>query len=185
MTTDEDRERKAENAGPGTYNVVVNPDSFQHLPEYSDDADKSDRPSLRRGSLAVSLASSIGREPPLVTPGDPNIIVLRQFEDISRRVGKDARTETSPTMSKIKLEDSDNDGGDEHQPEPSRSLLMQDAIAGGPNSRYLVQFREVVWKQLAQAELEKHPDLPIGTSSLEVLEHHAMYFAPVSASSEQ
>ena len=37
LATDEDREKKAVRSTPGTYHVVVNPDSFQHLPEYSDD----------------------------------------------------------------------------------------------------------------------------------------------------
>lgn len=44
LTSDEERELKAEHASPGTYNVVVNPDSFQHLPEYNDDSDAKVQP---------------------------------------------------------------------------------------------------------------------------------------------
>jgi hypothetical protein len=73
LTTDEDRERKAECASPGTYNVVVNPSSFKHLPEYSDDLKTLSPP----------------QEPISSVPGDPNIVVLRQFEDINRRTLKD------------------------------------------------------------------------------------------------
>src|ERR1700754_2724477 len=64
LTTDEDREKKAERSSPGTYNVVVNQDSFQHLPEYTDDPEvKRELLSpMRRGSLATSLGSSLSRE---------------------------------------------------------------------------------------------------------------------------
>ena len=36
LTSDEDRERKAEHKIPGTYHVVANPDSFSSLEEYQD-----------------------------------------------------------------------------------------------------------------------------------------------------
>ena len=188
LTTDEDRERKAERTNPGTYNVVVNPDSFQHLPEYSDDPDiKSLRLSpLRRGSLAVSLASSLGKESPLdgtSSSGDPNIVVLPRFEDTTRRATaqwRDPRSPTSPLLlgSKIKIK--------EEEEETSTDLLnaTQTSIAApvheGQDSKYLVQFRNVVWKQLVQAEPESNETNPNTTSSADVMEQVAAQFPPVS-----
>lgn len=178
LTTDEDRERKAETASPGTYNVIVNPDSFQHLPEYTDEIEKKVVPSLRRGSLAASLASSVGKDSIAPVPGDPNLVVLKQFEDTNRRTWKDIRQSSSPTVSKIKLEDDEEI--DALQPEIS---LMQRAAAGGPDLKYLEQFRHVVWKQLISTELEKREDIPLETSSVQVLEHLANHFPPVCVAS--
>ena len=146
------------------------------MPGYTDDPEKLELFARRRNSLAISLASSASKEPPLSVSGDPNIVILKQFEDADRRV-KDSRLSTSPTLTKFKLEDDDKDmdllDGD------LSTSLMQTALAGGENFKYLEQFRNVVWKQLVQPELEEGSNLPIGTSSVEIIERHANYFSPV------
>jgi hypothetical protein len=135
LATDEDRERKAECARPGTYNVVVNPSSFKHLPEYS---------------VKEELISSV--------PGDPNTVVLRQFEG-------------SFSQTRIKIEDDEVST----KPDPDASLMHQ-AAEGGHNWKYLLQFRNVVWRQLiVQAKLESGDE----PSSTDVLERVATYFPPV------
>jgi hypothetical protein len=173
LTTDEDRERKAECASPGTYNVVVNPDSFQHMPEYSDDPAIKALSPLRRSSLATSLASSLGRESAAPIPGDPNVVVLRQFEDTNRRTLKDLRSPSSPTLTRIKTEDLDA----YIKPDPDASL-MHLAVEGGGDFKYLQQFRSVVWKQLVQVELEGNGS-GMEISSADVLEHVATSFPPL------
>ena len=197
MTTDEERERKAETTSPGTYNVVVNPESFQHLPEYTDDLDvKGLRLSpLRRGSLAASMASSLGRES--VVDGaqqidgmsnrsdDPDIVILRRFEDASRRATlqwKDSRSPTSPqiptTLSEVSPLTMDGHTEPDHTPS-----LMERAAEGGQDSNLLRHFRNHTWRQLAQVESEKNTAQASNRatrSGVEVLEHAARFFPPVS-----
>ncbi len=184
LMTDEEREKKAELSSPGTYNVVVNQDSFQHLPEYTDDPEiKRERLSpLRRGSIAASLASSTGRDIPvegLPLPGDPNIVLLPRFEDVARRATfssvKDPRSPIFSTSRDgiIKSEDTDEVFLTE---EPAQ---MTDDKGPGPDARYLQQFRRVVWRQLVPAEQGLDEMMQ---SSVNVLEVEAMNFPPVFAS---
>lgn len=186
MTTDEERERKAERTSPGTYNVVVNPDSFQHMPEYSDDPDiKSLRLSpLRRGSMAASLASSLGKESPIDAvslSGDPNIVVLTRFEDTARRATAQWRDHKSPispipASSKVKIKE-------EEIPADSLSTRRTTITAPsheGQDSKYMVQFRNVVWKQLVQAEPGDFGVSASASSSADVMEEVAAHFPPVS-----
>ncbi|PNS20517.1 hypothetical protein CAC42_5967 [Sphaceloma murrayae] len=79
LTTDEDRERKAEGHAPGTYNVIVNPNSFSKMPEYAPSADDSRRASLQ--SAHSSYSSQVFDPGQLVLPHDPNTVVLTRFED--------------------------------------------------------------------------------------------------------
>lgn len=186
LTTDEDRERKAERNSPGTYNVVVNPDSFQHMPEYSDDPDiKSLRLSpLRRGSLAASLASSLGKDSPIDAvslSGDPNIVVLTRFEDTARRATAQWRDQKSPisplpTSSKIKIKEEE-----ELADSPStRRTTITAPQHEGQDSKYMVQFRNVVWKQLVQAEPGDFGVSASASSSADIVEEVAANFPPVS-----
>ncbi|EMC91412.1 hypothetical protein BAUCODRAFT_39585 [Baudoinia panamericana UAMH 10762] len=72
LTTDEDRERKAEGRRPGTYSVIATPDSFADLPEYvSSTSPVRRRPSVQSGS--ASLGSSFS--------SDPDTVVLERFEE--------------------------------------------------------------------------------------------------------
>lgn len=164
--TDEDRERKAEASLPGTFNVIVNPESFQHLAEYSPDDSDSRRNGilpLRRPSIAASLASSFGRDSMLEAipvPGDPNIVILPRFEDLSRRSTRELKSPTSPTVTstrpQIKREESDS------------TFTIR-----GPEITTLRRFRDVVWKQLIPPE--HGPD-----SSIVLLDEAAAQFPPVS-----
>lgn len=163
--TDEDRERKAEASIPGTFNVIVNPESFQHLAEYTvDDVDnkRNGASNLRRASIAASLASSFGRESiveAIPIPGDPNTVILPRFEDLSRRSTREFKSPTSPTVGArptIKREESD-------------TLL---AIRS-PEITTLRHFRDVVWKQLVPPE--HGPD-----SSIVLLDEAAAQFPPVT-----
>lgn len=82
LTTDEERERKAETNRPGLYNVVVTPESFADLPEYATATSPSvvsRRTSTRSSRSTISSPRSrSGRTP---QPLDPNVVVLDRFED--------------------------------------------------------------------------------------------------------
>ena len=166
LFNDEDREKKAERSSPGTYHVIVNPDSFQHMPEYSDDdAIKRDRLSpFRRGSIATSLASSLGKESSAesIIPPDPNIVVLPKFEDVARRqTGKEP---LSPNLRRIKTEEDDAEKLSEAEMEASEE-------------RYIRQFREAVWRQLVPAEIDQLNGME--HSSAFIVENEAQFFPPV------
>ena len=165
LLTDEDRERKAEASTPGTFNVIMNPDSFQNLTEYAPievDNKRFEASILRRGSIAASLASSFGREPMLEAvahPDDPNIVILPRFEDLSRRSTRELKSPTSPTTNarpNIKLEDDD----------PHISLHS-------PKITTLQYFRDFVWKRLVPPEHDSD-------SSIVLLDEAAAQFPPVS-----
>lgn len=86
LTNDEDRERKAESKAPGTFNVIVNPESFVGLPEYGLSADaRSPKPSSRSGRNSIDSRSSteMPRSRPRAAGQDPNVVVLAKFEDSS------------------------------------------------------------------------------------------------------
>lgn len=156
LMTDEERERKAEHCTPGTYHVLVNPDSFAHLPEYSDDSEpRRDRLSpLRRGSIATSLASSLGREGEgFALPSDPNVVILPKFEDVARRIS--ARDPTSPALSRVKTEDTEFD----------------------PDERYFRQFKNIVWRQLVPAEIQQLDGMD--RSSVGAFEQELVFYPPV------
>ena len=166
LFNDEDREKKAERSSPGTYHVIVNPDSFQHMPEYSDDdAIKRDHLSpFRRGSIATSLASSLGKESSAesIIPPDPNIVVLPKFEDVARRqTGKEP---LSPNLRRIKTEEDDAEKLSEAEMEASEE-------------RYIRQFREAVWRQLVPAEIDQLNGME--HSSAFIVENEAQFFPPV------
>ncbi|EXJ79209.1 hypothetical protein A1O3_08710 [Capronia epimyces CBS 606.96] len=182
LTTDEEREKKAERASPGTYNVVVNQDSFQHLPEYNDDPDiKTEALSpLRRGSVATSLASSIGRDTAVdgaSVSGDPNVVVLPRFEDAGRRNtfshSKDTKSPPSPSTKHTIIKAEETDGAILTE-EPAS---IEDNQRIGQDARYLRQFRNVVWRQLVPFEREaRDGTIP---SSVNVLETAARTFPPL------
>ncbi|KIW98855.1 uncharacterized protein Z519_00518 [Cladophialophora bantiana CBS 173.52] len=187
LTTDEDREKKAETSSPGTYNVVVGPESFQHLPEYNDEPEikRELLPTLRRGSIATSLASSLGREAgveAIPLSGDPNTVVLPRFQDVKRRStfsSNRAHSPISPIVRSaiikseaiIKIEDQ------EEAVLSEESDSLSETAGVGQETRYLRQFRQVVWKHLVPAELDQRDGMV--RSSVHILEHAANSFPPL------
>ncbi|RMZ81948.1 hypothetical protein DV737_g2240, partial [Chaetothyriales sp. CBS 132003] len=166
LLTDEDRERKAERSSPGTYHVVVNPDSFLHLPEYNGENDAKRQSPLRRGSVATSQTSSQSAMDAILGTSDPNTVVLSRFEDVPRRgAGRDPKSPLS-SQSRIKTEETEDvlmDGENER--------TLQD-------EKYIRQFRRVVWKQLVPAEIDQSDGME--NSSAVIIESEAAFFPPVS-----
>jgi hypothetical protein len=169
LVSDEDREKKAEQSSPGTYHVVVKPDSFQHLPEYSgNDALKQERLlPIRRGSFAASLASSLGKESStegIPEPGDPNVVVLPRFEDVAKRTGKGPRSPACRALRRVKTEEEECRQSSEPEHE-------------GNEEKYIRQFRQVVWKQLIPVEMNRLDGME-GSSAV-IVETEAQFFPPV------
>lgn len=187
LTTDEDREKKAVQYSPGTYNVVLNQDSFQNLPEYTDDPDIKEElhSPLRRGSIAVSLASSVGHDTAIEgipVPGDPNIVVLPKFEDIARRrtfsSSKGHRSPISPSMRQMMLKREETD--EVSLTDMSASTSASEST--NQDAHYLRQFRSVVWKHLVPAELDVRDGMM--RSSVRVVESAANHFPPACSFNE-
>jgi hypothetical protein len=147
------------------------------MPEYSDggepDVKREFLSPLRRGSIATSLASSLGRD---LVIDDPNTVVLPKFEDVARRSTFSSNAMRSPIspISKhtfIKTEDADD-------------LAIVDEPEALPESndnreaRYLQQLRQVVWKQLVPAEPDQRDGMV--RCSVDILEAAACTFSPVS-----
>ncbi|KAJ5195124.1 transcriptional regulator family: Fungal Specific TF [Penicillium cinerascens] len=188
LTSDEERERKAEASSPGTYHVVVIPDSFSTLPEYVDDASDKSR-SEASGSVANSPMSRSKAESDAGT--DPNVVILKTFEDVTRRSSSNGRTPRASPTSEIA--------------DPFGSLSLDPILASLPSSikfeddmsfldPYIEQhsqdtalfahFRHVVWKQLFPHDRGQDDSFGLESSgmtlSADFLEREAAHFPPLS-----
>lgn len=91
LTTDEDRERKAELQNPGTYHVVANIDSFEALPEYREgntlpsSSGETGGFTSPAGRLDEDDALSNLSADPVGIAEDPNVVFLKMFEDPTRK----------------------------------------------------------------------------------------------------
>jgi len=97
LTTDEERERKAETRGPGQYFVLANPGSFASLPEYRDEsfADLERVISLESANYDTESSSKV------LDSGDPDVVILKNFEDPVRRAQGSASQRLSVSSSTI------------------------------------------------------------------------------------
>ncbi|KAL9603413.1 MAG: hypothetical protein Q9179_002218, partial [Wetmoreana sp. 5 TL-2023] len=88
LTNDEDRERKAEFRRPGSYNVIVTPSSLNGLDEYKAN-DGDDQTPVTAGSKASKTSltsfSAADLENNIITFDDPDIVMLRVFEDNTKK----------------------------------------------------------------------------------------------------
>jgi hypothetical protein len=84
LTSDEDREKKAQGSVPGTYHVIVVPESFARLPEYTEDAFEA-VPSNPYSS-PLSEYSSYDPMEDVTASEDPNVVILNRFKDSRKQV---------------------------------------------------------------------------------------------------
>ncbi|PYH94431.1 hypothetical protein BO71DRAFT_325475 [Aspergillus ellipticus CBS 707.79] len=89
LTSDEERERKAQTSIPGTYHVVAVPESFSQLPEYTDGSSEGDQGNI--SVLEIENCDSAQAE-----CGDwaygPDVVVLNSFKYAKRQLFTDRRS---------------------------------------------------------------------------------------------
>ena len=151
LTTDEDRERKAELQNPGTYHVISNPRSFISLPEYRDDN------ALITSSIADSTYSkydpddeSASYTRSIDNPEDPNIVILRSFEETPRRlptlISNLPTNAPSPSSSQASIPHTTNSVAQANARAPVESIMsvLDTAHGGGRDDRLLQHYRAVI-----------------------------------------
>ncbi|PTU19230.1 hypothetical protein P175DRAFT_0461771 [Aspergillus ochraceoroseus IBT 24754] len=92
LTSDEDREKKAQGSIPGTYHVIVIPESFSHLPEYTEDVLEA----VPSNQLSSPVSDYSAHDPTDdVSPSeDPNVVILHRFRDSRKQAYPIRRTAT-------------------------------------------------------------------------------------------
>lgn len=187
LTSDEEREKKAEAFSPGTYHVVVTPDSFSSLPEY---ADEEPQPaSVCRASATNSPTSAARSE--FSTHEDPNVIILKTFEDATRRSPSHGKLSKFSPTSEISDPFCNMSLSPIFPPPPSPGIKIEDMSVSGSRldqksqeSTLFSHFRHVVWKQLFPHDHSLDDSCAseghFMTLSVDFLEQEATRFPPVS-----
>ena len=195
LTNDEDRERKAEYQQIGTYNVIANPDSFTHLDEYRAFRESSKDPMFDPPTCIPAeharLDQKPGERPPnegnnTYASGDPDIVILRLFEDESAALGSPRSTFT-PSRSSMAATDSTRSP---MPPTPNQDYfkfshdntpLMKMANKDGRDHELIYYYKNFVHRHLAQVHRDS-----LGTSletgvltAPDVFERQAANFLPV------
>ncbi|KAK5173413.1 uncharacterized protein LTR77_002094 [Saxophila tyrrhenica] len=181
LTSDEARERKAESSRPGTFAVVVTPESFSELPEYAG----TSSPESRRGSVQSSVSSlaahvsSAGRASGR-SQTDPNVVVLDRFEDIPLPPAgfysspTDARRPSLPDRIQYLSIDTRRPSMPQNllsSPQSTQMIAMDDP--------FVSHFRRYVLPRLVQPRLEEtSKDLSISRTR-DIFEIEARRFAPL------
>jgi len=182
LTNDDDREKKAQMREPGTFIVIANPSSFASLPEYCEEGPPN--------SLPVSAPSESGAQMHLAQNtldvhfateelGDPNIIILKTFDDYLRRNPVPAITKSGPVLAtfsqpstafEIPVKSVHFSG---HSSESGLSRL-DEARSGGRDAHLLKHYRSHISERV----------IKVGSREVEedVFEIQARTFPPVSLS---
>ncbi|KAJ5748069.1 uncharacterized protein N7511_009765 [Penicillium nucicola] len=172
LTSDEEREKKAEAFSPGTYHVVMTPDSFSSLPESS----------VANSPTSAAKSECSGRS------DDPNVVILKTFEDVTRRSPNGKMSRISPTS-----EISDPFCALSLSPImpslPSPSVKLENMTylnldQQSQDSTLFSHFRHVVWRQLFphdhRLDDSYGSDSHFMTLSVDFLEQEATHFPPLS-----
>lgn len=176
LTTDEQRERKAELQNPGTYHVIANPDSFISLPEYREESTEptgSVTPGSRNNASDLDDIHGTG-------PGmnDPNTVILRKFEEPACRgsiqsLSTSSAHPASPAFLQKPLDLVPNPQAlyfSLPEVEHNRSMLGME-MNGGRDFELLQHYRATISPHLMQAENSE--------SSEDLFEAQAKDYPPV------
>jgi hypothetical protein len=194
LTTDIEREMKSECYSPGTFHVVLNPDSFKCLPEYADDESGSSRGVSEIDRIAATGPASVG--PTTLTrtqdacagSDDPNVVILSRFEELLTVLTYwNPASRCSPsgnTIDSVSSTDLDDDHSSREysaliSPTPADCLSIQHQTE---DSRLLQHFHAVIWKYLAQTDLDLLQPAVRDALSVggDIFERQASTFRPVS-----
>jgi hypothetical protein len=184
LTTDEEREKKAESLNPGTLYVIANPKSFESLPEYQSETWSNLNQNRVSPPAAVRWDEEYRKEIPTDwndntdAAGDPNTIILKRFEDASRRLQRrPSRTPPenpgTPSSSEaaivpvphIELLDHSSEIGSE-----TRSMLDV-ARQGGKDSALLKHYRTAISPGMRLADKMGRDE--------DIFETHARVYPPL------
>ncbi|KAJ6155054.1 transcriptional regulator family: Fungal Specific TF [Penicillium chermesinum] len=187
LTSDEDREKKAEASAPGTFHVVVVPDSFATLPEYSDDTDKLSLHEIPEYNPTANspTTSRAGSD----VEHDPNVVILKTFEDVSRR-SPSSKSRVSPT-SEISDPFCALSLSPSLDPLPSPAIAEEDLaqflefpVQPSQDFTLFSHFRHVVWKQLFPHDRQQDASYGYESSGMSLnvdfIEREAARFPPLS-----
>jgi hypothetical protein len=149
LTTDEERERKAELTNPGTYHVVANVGSFVALPEYREESlptsGAGDAGNLASSAVDEDDAPSSLSTDVVGTADDPNVVILRVFEEPPRKlsVQLSIRSSTNPVSPASSLGSAATASRQATQRSTqqvnSQALSMLDIARGGGRDAQLLQ----------------------------------------------
>ncbi|KAH6694380.1 fungal-specific transcription factor domain-containing protein [Leptodontidium sp. MPI-SDFR-AT-0119] len=180
LTTDDERERKAESQDPGTFVVVANLTSFADLPEYRDESIES----IRRGSgysehdgdndEQNSLSSSLVEE-----ADDPNVVILKTFEDPIRTAPtqvpfRPAVIPIAPAQSNLSSDRQQLLRQDSSHSDSNTVSLLDAARQGGKNAELLHYYRTTISPQIIRIGKSQGDD--------DIFEVQAREYPPVSYS---
>jgi hypothetical protein len=181
LTTDEEREKKAESRNPGTLYVIANPRSFESLPEYRNentfDTDQTHGPSFSevRWDETYGAESAMIRKEHLESTEDPNTVILTRFEDPHRRVQRrPSRTPSenpgTPTEASISIVPPSailTSSG----PESRDASMLEVARQGGKDAALLQHYRTAISQGLRLAD-------KMGRNE-DIFETHARVYPPL------
>lgn len=169
----------------------MTPDSFSTLPEYADDERLGSKPASEYRSSAANSPVSVAKSE--CSREDPNVVILKTFEDFNRRSPSNGKmSKFSPTS-----EISDpfcNLSLSPIFPSPSSpGIKVEDLSFLDPRldqhpqeTTLFSHFRHVVWRQLFPHDHalddSRGSDSHFNTLSVDFLEQEAIHFPPVSVS---
>jgi hypothetical protein len=171
----------------------MTPDSFSSLPEYADDAFEKSRskPASECRSSAANSPTSAVRSECSVRGEDPNVVILKTFEDVTRRSPSNGKLSKFSPTSEISDPFCNLSLSPIFTSLPSPDVKAEDISFLDPrldqqaqDSTLFSHFRHVVWRQLFPHDHRLDDscgsDSHFMTLSVDFLEREATRFPPVS-----
>ncbi|PPJ57570.1 hypothetical protein CBER1_10528 [Cercospora berteroae] len=176
LKSEEDRERKAESHKPGTFGVVVTPESFHDLPEYAASASHGSSNRRRTSTHSCRGGRSSPRPSPrraTTLPPDPNMVILDRFEDSSSEVPLPIRSSRDDFPESIQALSITS-------PPYSPSTISTAATTSIREDEELVtHFRQYIVPRLVHPQSEAMRGVASQGSTTDVLEREAAKFPPL------
>ena len=199
LTNDEDREKKAEFGSPGSYHLVVNLSSFAEFDEYKDNRHdrSSTKSSLSKGPGSVHSDQFSNDQTqyngpkgddfnPTQTSDDPDIVILKVFEDDTRKFGSPTSAVVQGRSSNRSTLSLPSSAGSAHPADYFRfsydnTPLMRMAHKDGRDHQLVYYYKNYVHRHLAQVHRDSlGTSLETGAlSAPDVFERQAASFLPV------
>jgi hypothetical protein len=177
LTSDEEREKKAQSSIPGNYTVIVIPETFSHTSKQV--CEVFGEPCRISTSSSLSDNSQDSRRNIDSNVDDPNVVILRTFPDARRYLSSDRRSSTQTLESDSRVSS---------PPTVSAPPAVSDALEGDNSqaktklldyeARLLDHFRNVVWAKLIPQGIWIDGSNGYRMSA-EVFEQEATTFPPV------